>query len=167
MDTAESEVYEKLMANAIRFVSYRPRSRKELSDFIARKLKSNHTTAPLVASHVMRRLTDLGYADDHAFGVWWVTQRTGRNPKGARAIRMELLRKGIPPEVANEVIARGMREEGKSEQTLARAASEKKLKLWARLPHAEKKRKVADFLLRRGFSSEAVRGVVDDVPENV
>jgi len=167
MDTAHTEVYEKLMASAIRFVSYRPRSRKELNDFITRKLKNSHTTAPLVTAQVMQRLTDLGYADDHAFGAWWVAQRTGRNPKGAKAIRMELIRKGIPPDVADEAVTRGMREEGKSERSLARAASEKKLTLWARLPYAEKKRKLADFLLRRGFSSEAVWGVVDDVLKNV
>ncbi len=166
MDAAQSEVYERLMASAIRFVSYRPRSRKELNDFIARKLKNSHTTAPLVVAEVMRRLTDLGYADDYAFGAWWVSQRTGRNPKGARAIRAELLGKGIAPDVADAAISHGMQAET-SERELAKAALEKKLKLYALLPRAEKKRKLADFLLRRGFSSEVVWGVVDDVLENV
>ena len=67
MDIDQSDVYEKLMAASIRFVSYRPRSRKEITDFIVRKLKTGHTTAPLVIRKVLERLTDLKYVDDIVF----------------------------------------------------------------------------------------------------
>lgn len=166
MDIEQSDVYEKLIAASIRFVSYRPRSAKEITDFVTRKLKNSHTTAPLVIQKVLERLTELGYIDDHAFGIWWVGQRTGRKPKGAKAIRLELLRKGIAPEVISESIAKVMKEE-RSEPELAKAAAEKKRDTWKTLPAAEQKHKLAQYLLQRGFASEVVWSVVDDMAKNV
>lgn len=165
-DTEKSEVYERLIGASIRFVSFRPRSSKEMRDFIARKLKNSHTTAPLVIEEVIARLTDLGYVDDPAFAAWWVTQRTGRKSKGAKAIRIELTGKGIAPEVADGVINEIMKEE-RSEQVLAKVAALKKYGVWSRLPQAEQKHKLAQYLLRRGFASEIVWSVVDDMVENV
>ncbi len=162
MDTEQSDVYEKLIAASIRFVSYRPRSEKEIRDFLEKKLKRSHTTAPLVTTHVVGRLTDLGYIDDYAFGTWWVDQRTGRKPKGERVIRMELMRKGIAPAVIDEVIGSGMKGE-RSEAALAKAAIEKKRQSWKNLPVLTQKRKLADYLMRRGFSSDVVWGLIDDV----
>ncbi len=166
MDIDQSDVYEKLMAASIRFVSYRPRSRKEITDFIVRKLKTGHTTAPLVIRKVLERLTELKYVDDVVFASWWVNQRTGRKPKGARVIHQELLQKGIPPEIIDEAIRAVMKDE-RSEQTLAKAAAEKKLSIWSRLPLPEQKHKLIQYLLRRGFTSEVIRSVVDDMVGNV
>lgn len=166
MDIEQSDVYEKLIAASIRFVSYRPRSAKEITDFVTRKLKNSHTTAPLVIQKVLERLTELGYIDDHAFGIWWVGQRTGRKPKGAKAIRLELLRKGIAPEVISESIAKVMKEE-RSEPELAKAAAEKKVGVWRKLPLPERKHKLIQYLMRRGFTSEVIRGVVDEAVGNV
>lgn len=166
-DITESDVYERLIGACIRFVSYRPRSAREITDFVTRKLKNSHTTAPLVTQKVLERLTELGYIDDHAFGIWWVGQRTGRKPKGAKAIRLELLRKGIAPEVISESIAKVMKEE-RSEPELARAAAAKKKRdTWSTLPAAEQKHKLAQYLLRRGFAPEIVWSVVDEVVGNV
>lgn len=161
MDTEQSEVYEKLIAAAIRFVSFRPRSEKEIRDFLSRKLAKSHTTAPLVITHVLKRLTDLGYINDYEFSAWWVGQRTGRKPKGERVIRMELMRKGISPVVIDEVVGSIMKGE-RSEPSLAKAAIEKKREGWKNLPLLEQKRKLADYLMRRGFSSDVVWSVIDD-----
>ena len=116
---------------------------------------------------VLERLTELGYVDDHAFGIWLVEQRTGRNPKGLLAIQAELHRKGIAPHVIDEVVKTVM-QEARSEPELARAAAGKKLDgVWGTLPKIVQKQKLSQYLLRRGFASEIVWGVVDDVIENV
>lgn len=166
MDTDQSEVYEKLMAQAIRFVSYRPRSEKEIRDYLTQKLSRSHTIAPLVLAHALRRLTELGYINDTEFSAWWVGQRTGRKPKGARVIRMELVRKGIAPEIIEDALREGMKGE-QSEVNLAKATANKKRDTWKHLPLQEQKRKLSDYLLRRGFSSEISWGVVDDILTNV
>ncbi|MEK7533484.1 MAG: regulatory protein RecX [Patescibacteria group bacterium] len=166
MDITESDVYERLIGSCIRFVSFRPRSGKEITDFIVRKLKTGHTTAPLVVRKVLERLTELAYVDDVAFASWWVSQRTGRKPKGARVIHQELLQKGIPPEIIDEAIRVGMKDE-RSELTLAKAAAEKKSGSWSKLPLPERKHKLIQYLLRRGFASGIVWSVVDEVVGNV
>lgn len=162
MNTDESTVYEKLMEAAIHFVSYRPRSEKEFRDFLINKLAKSHTTAPLVLTKVIERMKDLGYIDDYAFSSWWVGQRTGSKPKGERVIALELSRKGISREVIAEIIGQIMKGE-RSEKVLARLAAEKKLPGWSHLPHVKKKQKLAEYLLRRGFASDTVWGIVDDL----
>lgn len=160
MDATRSDVYEQLIGACIRFVSFRPRSGKEIADFITRKLKTGHTTAPLVVHKVLERLTELAFVDDVAFASWWVDQRTGRKPKGARVIRQELLQKGISPEIIDEAIRLGMKDE-RREETLAKAAAEKKVRSWSKLPLPERKHKLIQYLTRRGFTSDVIRGVVD------
>lgn len=166
MDATRSDVYEQMIGACIRFVSFRPRSAKEITGFITRKLKTGHTTAPLVVHKVLERLTELTYVDDVAFASWWVSQRTGRKPKGARVIHQELLQKGILPEIIDEAIRFGMKEE-RSEEMLAKEAAEKKVGSWSKLPLPERKHKLIQYLTRRGFTSDVIRGVVDGAVGNV
>lgn len=140
------------MGSSIRFVSYRPRSKKEIRDFLAGKLKRGHITAPLVVEQILKRLTDLGYIDDVKFTEWWVSQRTAFKPKGKRALELELHKKGIDqPDIIID------------ERPMALSAAAKKIKSVGRLPREAQKRKLADHLMRRGFSSEVVWSVVDDI----
>lgn len=162
MDTTRSDVYEQLIAAAIRFVSFRPRSERELRVFLEQKLKKRHITAPLVVPDVLRRLAELGYADDAKFAAWWVDQRTGRKPKGAQAIRGELLDKGVARGIIDRVIGEGLQGE-RSERALALAAAQAKAGLWKMLPVAGQKQKLSQYLLRRGFASDTVWGVIDDI----
>lgn len=166
MDISQSQVYERLINASIRYVSFRMRSEKEIRDFLAKTLTRHHTTAPDVVVHVITRLTELGYINDVEFSAWWVSQRTGRKSKGARAIRMELMQKGIDPEIIEEAIRAGMTGE-RSERELAKVAAEKKRESWQALPIVMQKKKLLEYLTRRGFSSEVVWSVVDDALKTV
>lgn len=166
MDDSHTDVYERLMNAALRYVSFRLRSAREIRDFLAGKLSRSHTTAPEVLKQVMGRLTDLGYVNDHEFAVWWVGTRTGRKPKGSRAVRSELTQKGVDADIIDIVLATHMTGE-KSEAVLAGAAAEKKVPSLAKYPKIVQKQKLAGFLQRRGFSSDVVWSVVDDVVGNV
>ncbi len=158
MDETE---YERLLGAAIRFVSFRPRSEKELRDFCAKTLKRHHTTAPLVIDQVMSRLTELEYVNDRTFVEWWVGQRTAFRPKGKRIIMSELGAKGVAKPVVDEYFA--AMGDNRDEKALAQQAAEKKLALWHALPPLTRKQKLYDFLSRRGFDSDTVGSVVDDV----
>ncbi len=159
-DTTES-TYESLIAAAIRFVSYRPRSEKEIRYFCERTLKRHHTTAPLVVDNVIGRLSEYGYVDDMKFARWWLDQRRSFKPRGVRVIRTELAAKGIPRDIIDDVLA-GSGEAPVSERDLARSAVAKKITAWHSLPYIAKKRKMINFLTRRGFDPETVYSVVDD-----
>ncbi len=158
MDETE---YERLLGAAIRFESFRPRSEQEIRYFCQKTLKRHHTTAPIVIQKVLDRLTEYGYVDDLKFVGWWVGQRSSFKPKGKRAVLLELRAKGIPKEVIEAFFS--SQHETPDEQTLARKAVERKAVLWNTLPMNVKKKKLYDFLMRRGFDMEVISGVVDDI----
>jgi regulatory protein len=162
----EEDAYQKLIEGALHFVSIRPRSEKELKEFLIKKANRQKTNLS-VTDAVMARLRELGYADDKVFASWWFTARTHTKPKGRRLIEYELIRKGVPPKIIREVINDETPDTDtnseKSELSLAKSAISKKLHLWNSLPILQKKRKIYSFLTRRGFSSEIIGSVVDDV----
>lgn len=144
------------MDGALRFVSIRPRSTYEVRQWLTRTLKRHHTTAPNVEEEVLTRLSELGYLDDMKFATWWVAQRQKATPKGERLIRRELAAKGISPEDIGEALHTDV-----DEKDVARRALEKKYELWKRLPAPARRKKVWDYLLRRGFSANTIGAIVD------
>lgn len=141
----DSEQYEKSMNAAIRFLSYRPRSKKEIVDFLKKKKAEAE-----IREKVIDRLTELGYIDDEKFASWWIEQRKTFRPKGAAIIKQELKQKGV--------VIEGLTDDKKSAILLA----EKKLKLLKNLPQLEKKSKLYGYLARRGFSSSVIDEVLHD-----
>lgn len=153
--------YEKLLNAGFRFISFRPRSEKEITGFLQKKLHTWHTTAPAVLTKVLDRFRELGYIDDKKFIAWWVEQRNTHRPKGKRVIIQELQQKGINKSVIEEVLAESP--DGLDQIELAKQAVSKKLDLWKKLPKLDKKRKIYDYLTRRGFSIDTIRCVIDEV----
>ena len=82
---------------AARFLEVRPRS----IDEVRRRLREAGYRADLVDGAI-ERLADLGMLDDEAFARAWVESRDRARPRGERALRSELRRKGVAgPIVAN------------------------------------------------------------------
>lgn len=149
------DLYAKLLESSIRFVSFRPRSEKEFKYFLLKKLQRRKISDVRIIDRVLTRLRDLGYADDAKFVSWWIDQRQFHKPKGARLIAQELKVKGID-----------VRDLNLDEEVLARQAVAKKLPLWEKFPSLERKRKIYGFLGRRGFDSETIHRVIDEVVNN-
>jgi len=152
--------YLKLLNAGYRYVSFRPRSEKEITDFLQKKLHTWHTTAPAVLTKVLDRFRELGYMDDRKFITWWVEQRNTHRPKGKRVIVQELQQKGINKSLIEEVLSETR--DGSDETDLAKQALSKKLDLWKNLSKLDKKKKIYDYLTRRGFSFDSIRGVIDE-----
>lgn len=153
------ELYQRLLDSSFRLVSFRPRSEKEIRTFLSRKLQKIKNADKAILDLVITRLTELGYVNDTKFVQWWVKARQGSKPKGLQLIIGELLSKGI----AREIIEHILPSEITDEKELAVRAVQKKLANWYKLPPLAQKKKIADFLLRRGFSSGIVYAVVDDI----
>ena len=81
--------------------------------------------------------------------------------KGKIALKQELYQKGIDREIIEEVISDKRYEI--SEEELAAQALEKKWKHWEKLPYLEKKKKMYEFLARRGFEYSVVKDVVEKI----
>jgi len=85
---------------AARFLEARSRS----IDEVRRRL----TTAgyrPELVDGAIDRLTDLGVLDDETFARAWVESRDRARPRGERAIRDELRRKGIARDLSDAILA--------------------------------------------------------------
>jgi len=149
----DNPYYERLVNAAIRFVSFRPRSEKELRDFLSKKLTKWKVTGPVLLDKVIARMEDLNYVDDVKFAQWWVDQRTTFKPKGNRYIQMELKAKGVPEAIiASSLVSRG------SQNLLAAAkqAIAKKEAVWAKLSSLERKKKLYQYLGSRGFDTNTI-----------
>ncbi len=155
----DNSYYELLVNAAIRFISFRPRSKKELTDYLNKKLTRWKQPGAGLLAKVIGRMEELGYADDVKFAEWWVAQRTAFKPKGNRYIQMELKAKGVPEAITASILAsRG----SVSLLAAARQAIAKKMPLWVKLPTLARKKKIYDYLGRRGFDFEIIQKLIDE-----
>jgi regulatory protein len=84
---------------AARFLQARPRSTAE----VRRRLGEAGYRTDLVEEAIVR-LAALGYLDDEAFARAWVESRDRARPRGERALRAELRRKGVADDVVATII---------------------------------------------------------------
>ncbi len=85
---------------AARFLEVRPRSVAE----VRRRLVYAGYRPDLVDGAI-ERLTALGYLDDTTFARTWVESRDRARPRGSRALRDELRRKGVAAEDVEAALA--------------------------------------------------------------
>ncbi len=137
---------------SFRYLSYRPRSTAEVSSYLKRKgFDSN------VVDDVIDQLRDREYLDDIAFAQYWIEQRQTHRPRGAFALRYELLQKGIPAEIIEALVAEV------NEKDAALRAVERRTGRWRNLPKDQYWRKISGFLQRRGFSYVTISEVAETV----
>lgn len=157
----ESEVG-KLMERIYGLFSVRTRSEKEIKDYLKqlsfkRKIKGKEEISELVQNLLVERLKQKGLINDLEFAKAWIEARRRSKQKGERALRAELLQKGIGREIIDEVVGEDGEE---NEEKLARAALDKKMRFWKNLSPLEFKKKATEFLLRRGFDYSLVKKIL-------
>ncbi len=133
---------------AVRFLSYRPRSIDEVRRNLASK-----SVSPSVIAVVLDRLRQREYVDDAAFARYWVEQRQRHKPLAARALRYQLRGKGI----ADAEIDRALDE--LDEADAAWRAAQGRLSRYRGLDRRAFRRKLGGMLARRGFDAEIINDV--------
>jgi regulatory protein len=106
---------------------------------------------------VIERLKERGYLDDAEFARFWVEGRQRFSPRSAYALRQELRRKGLD-DVAVATAVSNL----DAAASAYEAARPRALRLSSLAGGDPKlfRRKIGDFLLRRGFDYDVVREVV-------
>ena len=157
---SESEV---ILAKEIayRFISYKPRTLKEVSD----KLKAKGFQSDLV-SKVVEELKNYGFINDLEYARNFVLNRSRSKTLGELALRRELLSKGISSEIVDEVLSE--RENLIDEFEIALDLAQGKLKQIKSLKKRKRgrdeyKRRIYEFLLRRGFKFETINRVMREI----
>ena len=101
------------MRIALRYLSVRPRARRELVIQLRRKGLDDIAIQPTI-----ERCDELGYLDDRAFAAAFARDRIRLRPCGVRRMRDDLRSKGVSEEDALAGIAQGLEDEGVSEDEL-------------------------------------------------
>lgn len=146
-DNDESEhVYAKIL----NFLSYRPRSVKEVRDRLYQ-----YEVKELEAQNLLiEKLKHKGYLDDLSFAKWFVESRNTHKLRSPAMIRQELSAKGVSKEVMQEA----MGEVQDEKETIKRLLS-KKLGDARPLAH-EERQKMYLYLTRHGFPWDKSKEVV-------
>ena len=147
----------KLTDQSLRFLSFRPRSEKEVINYLTGKISkkenikySQAKESPLIRQVVLK-LKKYKYLDDFEFANWFVGSRIKSKPQGLSRVKFDLKQKGIDNEIIDSIIAKYP-----DQTALAKRAIEKKLANWQKLPKVDFKKKIYQYLASRGFNFETI-----------
>ena len=146
--------FSKLLERVLKFISIRPRSQKEIIDYLQKKVPQKKD----LQEKILKEIENLGLVDDQAFACWWVEQRNTFRPKGKKALFYELRQKGVDNLIIEEILAKGL-----DELSLAYQLSQKRWPSFQKLPPQIAREKLAGFLLRRGFNWEIISKTLDKI----
>ncbi|HSD98697.1 MAG TPA: regulatory protein RecX [Patescibacteria group bacterium] len=158
---------DKLYLLVLKFLSFRPRSEKEVRDYLKKKqqkfLDINSSSIDLL----IYTLKQQKFLNDRDFAKMWIRSRTEYKPKGERLIRMELQQKGISKDLINEAFEEYKKEqedsqsEGRDEFLLAKGLLERKRRKYEHLEDRERFSKAGSMLARRGFDLDTIKAAID------
>lgn len=140
---------------ALKFLSYRSRSKKELLD----KLKSKGFSDGDITS-VIRFLEHSGLLDDQNLAGELFNHSLERRPLGKRGIEAFLARRGIGKELIHRTLSVHTTD---MEEESAKRLVEKKLKSLQNYPDDVVKRRLWSMLQRRGFSAGVIQRIVKSI----
>lgn len=138
---------------ALRFLSYRQRSYKEVLD----KLKKEGFSHEII-NETMDFLKRYNLVDDLAFAKNFMMDKANLNKYGPVRIKYELYNKGIPEGIIDEVL-----EDYDDEYSVALELAKKKIKSYKNDDKNAIYRKLGGFLQRRGFSYECISKILREL----
>ena len=138
----------KLYQRALEWALVRPRSEKEVRDYLYKKVfekKLDKNYIDLIVS----RLKEKKYLDDSVFAKYYVENRFVKKGISRRRLSLELMKKGVAKEIIAEVL------DGRNDE-------EEILKMIAKKRARYDDEKLISYLCRQGFSFELAQNLVRD-----
>ena len=145
----DQQQFQKAIAFALRYISYRQRSVLE----IKKKLEDRYTEC--LTREVLQRLTEMDLVDDEKFAVAWRETRNRFKPKSVALIRRELADKGIEKRIIQETL------NTVDDEETAYNAGKKFVnnKDWSN--QKVLKSRLTSHLIRRGYGYSIIRKTLD------
>jgi regulatory protein len=143
---------ERAFQQALLFISYRVRSEAEIQQNLRK-----HEIHDGVIEETLERLRQARLVDDHEFARVWVDNRNTFRPRSRRALAIELRQKGLSDEATQSALA------GVDEESLAYEAAKKRVNRLKVLDWANFRKKLSEFLARRGFSYAVIAPTVSRI----
>ena len=141
--------------SALRFLKIRPRSVAELKSKL--ELKGFEVSE---IEETLQWLQNIKLLDDRTFTKSWIQYRLAR-PFGFRRIISELKEKGVADEIIEQAIEEVKLEYVESETILELA--QRRAKRLTGIDPQKRKKRIYDFLIRRGFAVGEVMKVIKKV----
>jgi regulatory protein len=145
-----------LKQQAWRFLARREHSTKELSDKLLHK-----NFSPADVKFIIEDLINKDYLNNTRFARQLINEEITLKRNGPRLIKANLLKKGIDMSVTDELLAEIYPENRQSEDCHWLAG--KKLNSLVQLEPEKQKKRLADFLNRKGFTWEIISRVIGEL----
>jgi len=147
-----SDQLQRCLEMAYRYLSYRPRSESEIRE---RMLRRGFAAETIDAAIV--RLREQNLLDDEAFAQFWKENRESFNPRSQWLTGLELKRMGVMNDVIEQVVT------GMDDDENAYRAAMQKTRRGAPSDYQSFRRRLGDYLRRRGFNYEVIGHTVEKV----
>lgn len=140
---------------AFRYLKIRERSVGEMREKLTLK-----NVPKAVIDSIIEYLISKKFLDDRSFAKNWIRYRQAR-PFGPQRIRLELRQKGIDEEIIVKELSAAF--DGlDQEEVVTELASRRAVRYRAEDP-IKRKKKVFDFLARRGFSLDMIKKAIKSI----
>jgi len=134
---------------AIHFLSYRPRSEFEVKERLLHRGFDDNTIEAVIV-----KLKEQGLVDDAAFTQFWKENRDSFSPRSQWLMKLELRQKGVTDDLIDQVI------DTIDDDSAYRAALSKARSL-PRSDYQSFRRRLGEFLKRRGFGYGAINHTIE------
>lgn len=153
------DLYNRYLNNTLRYLKFRSRSEKEIRDYLLQK-----GAVLEVIERIILYCVEKGYIDDEKFAADWVRSRSTYRLKSKRIIKIELIKKGIDPEIIERALY-FKEDEGEGEEntdlSLAKKLVRQRIGRYVDAERQEIYQKLGGFLSRRGFDWDTIRRAID------
>jgi len=151
--------YQKALSYSLKLIKRRLRSTQELRDKLKLKKYPND-----IIERIIKEFKQLNYLNDKEFAKAWVNDRINLNPKAPRLLKLELRQKGVSQRIIDEVLNDIIKQYNFKDIAFDLAKSRHET-LKGLSDIDKKKRRIFDYLRRRGFDYSIIYQVIDKLFE--
>lgn len=142
----EYVIYTKAKDKAYKYLGYKQRTQKELTDKLIQQQYPEE-----IIERVVQLFKGYGYINDHSYAQYHINNRVRFKPMAKKMIKYELAQKGISGEIIDSTIEASCL----NELDMATQLLQKKVKSQIAIDEKDKKR-AYNYLLRRGFNFDTI-----------
>lgn len=154
----------KLYTRSLEYVLTRPRSQREMRDYLYRKTRDTPTkmggmkkgVSKELTVRVFDRLQAKGYIDDEKFARFWVENRNVRKGISIRKLQSELGAKGVDRAIVERVLDQGDRsDDDEIKKIIAKKA----------VRYSDEQKLIA-YLMRQGFRYDVIKDALQEINDD-
>lgn len=150
-----------LLNKAYFFLKFRPRSEKEVREYLYKKVKTTHWSRE-AADKIIEKLKTQELINDERFIDWFIRNRTTLKPKGEKMLRQELLQKGISKELIDNFFSKNIIDE----EPLALQILENRWPRYKNISSQKRFEKATRFLMSRGFNYDICKKTIEKLEDS-